>query len=177
VQSYDYANRAGVRELSWDDCADLAHRIAEELAARDIELIIGVARAGLFPATTVAMALRREFYPVRLSRRIDDEVRFDVPVWRVPVTADVAGRRVAVVDEIADTGQSLDLVKRAVLDAGARRVTTACLVSHSWSDPAPDVAATASDELIIFPWGRQVYVDGAWRLNPELEAALRHQNR
>ncbi len=102
-------------------------------------------------------------------------VRFSHPVWRTPPTVDVAGRPVAVFDEIADSGESLDVVRRATLDAGATCVVTACLVSHSWADPRPDVVALTSDELIIFPWGRRVYRDGTWGPDPELEDALRLQ--
>jgi len=176
MRSYDYARRTGVRELGWDDCAALAQRLAEDIARRDIGVIVGVARGGLFPAVEVAMGLRAEFFPVRLSRRVAGVVRFGHPVWRTPPTGDIAGRRVAVIDEIADSGESLDLVRRATLDAGATCVVTACLVSHSWADPSPDVVALTSDELIIFPWGRQIYREGTWRPDPELEDALRqHQ--
>jgi hypoxanthine phosphoribosyltransferase len=175
MRSYDYARRAGVRELSWDDCAVLAQRLAEDLGRRHIEVIIGVARGGLFPAVEVAMGLQTEFFPARLTRRVAGAVRSSHPIWRTPVTADVAGQHVAVIDEIADSGESLDQVRRAALDLGATSVVTACLVSHTWADPSPDIVALTSDELIIFPWGRQIYRDGTWRLDPELEHALRQQ--
>src|SRR3954452_18132336 len=113
MRSYDYAQRTGVRELGWDDCAALAHRLAEEVARRDVGVIVGVARGGLFPAVEVAMGLQAEFFPVRLSRRVDGVVQFSHPVWRTPVPADVEGRRVAVIDQIADSGESLDVVRRA----------------------------------------------------------------
>jgi hypoxanthine phosphoribosyltransferase len=175
MRSYDYIHRQGVRALSWDDCAALAARLAEALAPLRPDLILGVARAGLIPATTVSCALRRELYPIRLTRRVDDEVRFATPVWRVPVPDAVAGRTVAVVDEIADTGQTLALVARRALDLGAARVVTACLVAHSWAAPMPDVVALRSDELLIFPWDRRVLIDGRWQMHPELVEALAAQ--
>jgi hypoxanthine phosphoribosyltransferase len=88
---------------------------------------------------------------------------------------DVAGRRIAAIDEIADSGETLELVRQAALAADASAVTTACLVSHSWADPLPDAVALTSDELVIFPWGRQIYRDGVWRVDPELAGALAHQ--
>ncbi|MGH2600153.1 MAG: hypothetical protein ACRDJ9_12305, partial [Dehalococcoidia bacterium] len=60
MQSYDYANRQGVHPISWEEFAALSSRLAEGLAPEAIDLILGVARAGLFPATAVACALRRE---------------------------------------------------------------------------------------------------------------------
>jgi hypoxanthine phosphoribosyltransferase len=175
MQSYDYANRQGVHELSWDEFAALSARLAEALASEAIDLIIGVARAGLFPATAVACALRRELYPVRLTRRLNDEVRFTTPVWRVPVPADVAGKTVAVIDEIADTGETLAIVAEQARTLGATRVLTACLVAHTWADPAPDITALTTDAFLIFPWDRQVLLNGEWQPHPEIVAGLQAQ--
>ncbi|OGO50940.1 MAG: hypothetical protein A2148_02260 [Chloroflexi bacterium RBG_16_68_14] len=175
ARSYDYAARKGIREVSWEEFAALSAQLAEALARRKVDTVIGVARAGLFPATAVACALRCELYPVRITRRLHDEVVYDSPVWKVPVSHLVAGKVVAVVDEIADTGETLTLVTEQVRALGAKRVVTACLVSHSWAKPAPDVSALFTDEFIIFPWDRRVLIDGRWQRHPEIAAALAAQ--
>ena len=79
------------------------------------------------------------------------------------------------IDEIADTGETLALVAQRVRARGAARVVTASLVSHSWADPAPDVAALRTDALVLFPWDRQVYVEGRWQTPPELAASIATQ--
>lgn len=175
MKSYDYARREGILLVSWEDYASLAARLTEEVAARRPDLILGIARAGLFPATSLAVALRRELYPVRVTRRVNDEVVHDHPVWRVPVPDVVAGRRVVVVDEIADTGETLRVVAEDVRRLGAAAVVTVALAAHSWADPAPDVTALLSDALVVWPWDRNVLVDGRWEENPELTEALRAQ--
>jgi len=175
VKSYDYGRRRGVIELSWADAATLAQRLAESLAAADVDLVIGIARGGLIPATAVACALRRELYPVRLTRRVNDNVRYRTPVWRVDVPQAVAGCAVAIVDDIADSGETLALVAERVRQRGATRLVTTCLVSHSWPEPPPDLTALRSDALVVFPWDRHVLIDGVWRLHPELAAAMRLQ--
>ena len=96
--------------------------------------------------------LRKELYPVRITRRVDDRVTFEHPVWRVDVAPDVAGRSVAVVDEMADTGETLSLVAARVREYGAARVVTAALASHSWAEPKPDVTGFVTDALVVFPW-------------------------
>ena len=172
MQSYDYANREGVHELSWDDVATLAARLAELLAPQQIETVVGLARAGLFPATAVAISLRKELYPARISRRFNDEVRYATPQWRVPISEDVEGRVVAIVDEIADTGETLRIATAEAYARGASRVVTATLVAHTWANPMPDHSAMVNDALVLFPWDRQVLIDGEWMPNPEIEAAL-----
>ncbi len=172
MQSYDYTKRSGVDEISWERFGQLAARLAEQIAALQIDAVVGIARAGLFPATAVACALRRDLYPVRVSRRVQDVVTFERPQWIVDVPAAVAGKRVAVVDEMADTGETLALVAQRAREVGASHVVSASLVAHSWASPAPDVVALTSDALIVFPWDRQVFVDGRWQAHPELAGAL-----
>ncbi|MGB8645365.1 MAG: phosphoribosyltransferase [Anaerolineae bacterium] len=176
MQSYDYAHRQGVEEISWAAFGELAAVLAERLAAAGIDTVVGIARAGLFPATAVACMLQCELYPVRITRRVNDQVTFQHPIWKVDVTPEVAGRKVAVVDEISDSGETLRLVAERVQERGAARVVTACLISHSWAAPAPAVTARITDALVVFPWDKRVYREGQWRIHPELEAALRLQS-
>jgi hypoxanthine phosphoribosyltransferase len=175
MQSYDYAHRQEVEAISWERFAELARLLAEDLAKAKVEVVVGIARAGLFPATAVACSLRCEFYPVRVTRRVADQVTFDRPEWKVDVSPEVAGQRVAVIDEIADSGETLALVAGRARELGAAGVVTACLVSHSWAEPMPDVVALVTDALVLFPWDRRVYVDGRWQLHPELAEALEMQ--
>src|SRR5579883_1449297 len=170
MKSYDYAHRQGVRSISWEDFARLSAMLVEQLEQAGVEVIVGIARAGLIPATTVACNLRREMYPVRVTRRVNDEVRYASPVWKVPVSPEVAGKVVAVVDEIADTGETLALVQDSVQACGASRVITACLVRHSWANPIPTISALVTDEFVIFPWDQQVLMDGRWQPHPEIVA-------
>jgi len=176
MKSYEYANRKGIEKISWERFGALSRKLTESLGDKKIDIVIGIARAGLFPATAVACALRRELYPVRVTRRVNDVVQYESPIWRVDVPSTVAGQRVAVIDEIADTGETLTLVASRALERGARRVWTLSLVAHSWVDPQPDFTALVSDALVIFPWDKQVYKKGVWQTHPELEAAIKLQN-
>jgi hypoxanthine phosphoribosyltransferase len=176
-RSYDYATRTGVRELSWEEFAAMCELLAETLAGRRVDTIVGIARAGLFPATAVACALRCELVPVRVSRRVGDEVRYESPMWRVPLAPLVEAKVVAIVDEIADTGETLALVAAEARELRARRVVTASLVSHSWAQPPPDTCVLTTDEFVVFPWDRRVLVDGRWQRHPEVIAAQEAQGK
>jgi hypoxanthine phosphoribosyltransferase len=175
MRSYDYSNRYGVDAITWDRFEEASRRLAESLELLHLDAVVGVARGGLFPATAVACALRCELFPIRLSRREGHEVRYRHPVWRVPVSDLVAGKRVAVIDDVADTGETLEEVRREVSGRGASSVVTAALVSHSWAKPAPDYSGLRSDALVLLPWDREVLSGGSWISHPELEEALRLQ--
>lgn len=176
MRSYDYAKRKGVKEISWERFAQLTKTLTERLAEAKIEMIVGIARAGLFPATAVACALRCELYPVRVTRRINDLVNFEHPVWKVDVAPEVKGKAIAVVDEIADTGETLALVAERARELGATRVITASLISHSWAKPVPEIVALVTDAFVIFPWDKSVYQNGKWQSHPELTEVLNRQH-
>lgn len=172
MKSYDYAHRDGVEEIDWQWFESLARKLAQELAGAGVEMVVGIARAGLVPAATVACALRCDLFPVRVTRRDNDKVVRASPAWKVDVSPEVSGMVLAVIDEIADTGETLAMVAGRARELGAARVVTASLVAHSWAEPLPDYVALMTDALVIFPWDKQVFIDGVWRLHPELEEAL-----
>jgi hypoxanthine phosphoribosyltransferase len=177
MKSYDYSHRFGVRHITWDDFAYLTRYLAELLDPFQPHVILGIARAGLFPATAVACNLRRELFPIRLTRRLNDQVVYEQPVWKVPVPHEVTGRVIAVIDEIADTGETLAMVADRARALGAVQVVTATLVSHSWAKPAPQISSLVSDEFIIFPWNQQVLDGGKWITHPEITAGIEAQSR
>ena len=175
MQSYDYARREGVEEIGWERFAQLSRALAEKLASRRIDAVVGIARACLFPATAVACALRCDLHPVRVTRRVNDQVVALHPEWKVGVPPEVRDKVVAVVDDIADTGETLAMVAARVRECGAAQVVAASLVSHSWANPMPEVVGVTTDALVIFPWDKQVFSDRSWHLHPELVAALKLQ--
>jgi hypoxanthine phosphoribosyltransferase len=173
MKSYDYENRQGLEEIGWERFYQLTSQVVESLADARVEAVVGIARAGLIPAATVACALRLMLYPVGVSRRINDKVVYKQPLWIADVISEVKGKIVAVVDEISDTGETLALVANRVRERGANQVITASLVSHSWADPQPDVVGLVTDALVIFPWDRQVYQEGKWQSHPEYDEAVK----
>lgn len=178
MKSYDYANRQGVENISWERFSELIRKLTEQLAHEKVDVVIGVARGGLIPATAVAAALRCEMFPIRLTRRMHDRVVHSTPVVLLDVAIQVANRKCAVViDDIADTGQTLTRGVQLVSRRGVPRVLTATLAAHSWSNPRPDFSALDTDALVIFPWDEKVYVDGEWRIHPEIENALLMQQK
>ncbi len=172
ISPYDYERRIGFHEASWDDFDRLTAKLTEALADAGVEAVVGIGRGGLFPASQIAGALRRELYPVRVSRRVDDRVVRETPEWVVPVVDRVAGRTVAVVDDVADSGETLALVRERVEGLGAARVVTAALFAHSWSEPRPDVVGMDTDAFVVLPWDRTIFTEGEWRRHPGVESGL-----
>jgi hypoxanthine phosphoribosyltransferase len=77
--SYDYSTRQDIQPISWNDFHGLCKAIAAGVAPWQPEMILAVGRGGFYPGTLVAHILRVEVFPVRLSRRVQDEVVHKTP--------------------------------------------------------------------------------------------------
>jgi hypoxanthine phosphoribosyltransferase len=172
---YDYSTRLGLRPISWDDFHGLTKALAAAVAPWRPEIVLPVLRGGAYPGALLAHILQVEVYPVRLTRRVDDVVVRDSPVWLVEPAAAVAGRRVLVVDEMCSTGETITLVRERVLALGAAGARTATLYAHTWGASVPDYIGLITDELVLNPWDREIYRDGAFHFHPEYVAALARQ--
>ena len=77
------------------------------------------------------------------------------PVITQPVSVSVEGKKVLVVDDVADTGESLRLVRSHLEEQGATEVKTATIYYKPWSVIIPDYYEKETRSWIIFPWERK----------------------
>ena len=173
--AYDYSTRSGMRPISWDDFHGLVKALAVAVAPWGPEVVLPVLRGGAYAGALLAHMLQIEVYPVRLSRRRDDVVVRQTPLWLVEPPAAVAGRRVLIVDEMCSSGQTVRMVKQRALELGAAETRTASLYAHTWGADAVDYTGLITDELVMNPWDREVYRDGVFALHPEYAEALAQQ--
>jgi hypothetical protein len=64
----------------------------------------------------------------------------------------IADKKVLVVDEVADTGKSLKLVKEHIIEKGATEVKIATVYYKPWSIVKPDYYERETSKWIVFPW-------------------------
>ncbi|MDH5460269.1 MAG: phosphoribosyltransferase family protein, partial [Candidatus Bathyarchaeota archaeon] len=74
------------------------------------------------------------------------------PTLTQPVSVAVAGKKVLIVDEVADTGKSLKLVKEHVIKEGAAEVKVATVYYKPWSIIMPDYYEKETSRWVVFPW-------------------------
>lgn len=142
--------------LTWEGFGDAGRELAHVVAAGDYEpeIIIAVARGGLLPAGHLAYALG-----LKLADAVNVEFYTDVhetlpePVLLAPMLdhESIRGKRLLVVDDVADSGRTLALVVQLLRDQGAQ-VRSAVLYAKSASVVEPDYVWKRTDEWIVFPW-------------------------
>lgn len=161
----------GVFEVEWPLFGELSRALALKVARDyDPEVVIGVATAGAIPGAVVAAILDREFHSILVSRRYRAESVREMPAVLSAAPLAVRDRRVLLVDETCDSGDTLRLAVAAVVNAGAAEVRTA--VSFRNGPYEPDYHALATESDVVLPWDREVLHDGQLVPNPLYAAAL-----
>jgi hypoxanthine phosphoribosyltransferase len=172
---YSYEKRKGILPISWEDYFALCKGLAVAISAYDPEIILGIARGGLYAATLLSHMLQAEFYVVRITRRLKDQVVYDAPVWLVKPPEVVRDKRVLIVDEICSAGITLGMVKEEVEKLRAREIRSAVLYAHEQGKAIPDYIGIISDALILNPWDREIIQEGKFVFHPEYGHALAQQ--
>ncbi len=161
----------GVFEVEWPLFGELSRALALKVVrSYDPELIVGIATAGVVPGAVIAAILDREFHSIVVSRRYQTEEVRETPAIFGAVPAGVRGRRVLLVDETCDSGETMRLALSAVVNAGAAEVRTA--VAFRTGGYEPDYHALATESTIVLPWDREVIIDGELAPNPAYAEAL-----
>ena len=141
----------GLRELVAEQLDAACRALAQEIVRSfEPEIVVGLVKGGAYAGEELATVLGCKFVPVRLHARSRDH-GYRSPTAESQMPAEVAGKRVLVVDDIPGTGETLDAAVVAAQKAGAVAVRTATLIARS-SGYQPDFSAIQTDDLVVFPW-------------------------
>ncbi len=165
----------GVHPISWEEFHGICKALAVAVSAFQPDIILPIGRGGYYPGTLLSHMLQVEIYPVRVSRRVRDIVRYDSPKWVIEPPAEIAGRRVLIVDEIADSGETILMVKEKVISRGASQARSAVLYAHTRAIAVPDYIGLITDALVLNPWDREILRDGVFHYHPEYLQSLSDQ--
>jgi len=162
----------GVFEVEWPLFGELSRGLALKVArSYDPEVVVGIATAGVIPGAVIAAILGREFHSMVVSRRFGADSVRETPAVLSAAPPTIRGKRVLVVDETCDTGDTIRLAVAAMVNAGASEVRTA--VAFETGSFTPDFHALATESTIILPWDREVLIDGELLPNPLYAEALK----
>jgi hypoxanthine phosphoribosyltransferase len=166
------ANRShkDVLEIDWTLFGELCRALALRISGSfEPELVLGIAKAGVIPGAVVAAILQLDFASMAVTR-IGAAAR---PTLVTEPPPSVTGRRVLLVDETCDTGDTLKLAVSAVKKFAPAELRTA--VSLRTGVYEPDYCAMATEAFIILPWDREIVVDGELVVRPDYADKLREQ--
>ncbi len=143
---------------SWEQIYDLLLNLAKKVLKANFmpDLIVGVSRGGWPPARIMSDLLEKpELASVKAEFYLGVDETKSEPIITQPVSASVEGKRVLVVDDVADTGESLRLIKSHLKEQGAKEVKLATIYYKPWSILTPDWYLKETRAWVVFPWERK----------------------
>ena len=111
------------------------------------DIIVGIARGGVIPATLLAKILKvKDMFVLKLQRVNERRIS-------AFMLDDISGKRILLVEDMIETGRGLKTGKEFLEEKGAA-VKTACLYTMPISEITPDYFLKQIDQVADFPWNR-----------------------
>jgi len=144
--------------VSWAEVEALCREAAAKLDGTQFDAVLGVARGGLVPTALIAQELDiRNVLVAAVAGYLGDRREPDLLFLEFPAAAAVRGRRILVVDDIWDTGRTVQAVRERLTREGAE-VTVVVLhykpARSAFRDLQPDYWCRETDAWILYPWER-----------------------
>jgi len=138
---------------SWDELYTLLTELAKSIRTEyRPEIIIGMARGGFIPARIISDLLDvPTIGTIGVAFYEDIGKRMKKPTITQALNIEVKSKRVLVMDDIVDTGESLAIVV-AEIKGRAKEVRTAVIYRKPWARFIPDFSVRETDAWVVFPW-------------------------
>jgi hypothetical protein len=139
--------------LNWEATVAYCGQLAAMLGSYRPEVIVGISRGGLVPARIISDIigvnsmgiLGISFY--KAMGKTDGS-----PIITQDLTMDLKGKRVLVVDDIADTGRSLLAAKDYIARKGVKEMKVATIHYKPHSILKPDYFIAETTAWVVYPW-------------------------
>ncbi|HCC84507.1 MAG TPA: hypothetical protein DEP87_02395 [Candidatus Pacebacteria bacterium] len=140
---------------SWADLHQLAFILASQIQAKNLQFdrLITLAKGGWPMACALTDLLQlKSVASVGVKFYAGVNQKLSQPEMYQPLPISIAGERVLLFDDVADSGGSLEFVTNYLRTEGAAQITTATLLTKPHSKIQPDFTAAVTSAWIVFPW-------------------------
>ncbi|MCP8305312.1 MAG: phosphoribosyltransferase [archaeon] len=116
------------------------------------DILIGISRGGLIPVAVLSdkLGVESEIVGVEYYHGVKETKERPEITQKIPY--DLKGKRVLIVDDVADMGHSLQLVKDYIRKKGAKEVRVCTIHYKPWSVVKPEYFLEETEAWIIYPW-------------------------
>jgi hypoxanthine phosphoribosyltransferase len=145
--------------LTWEAFGKAARELAQAVVDSGYrpDLIMSITRGGLLPAGAISYAMGiKNLHIINVEFYTGVDTRLPMPVLLPPVPSaiDLSGQRVLIIDDVADTGETLRMVRDFCAEHVAE-TRTAVLYEKPQSVVTCDYVWRRSSDWISFPWSSE----------------------
>ncbi|OHC66633.1 MAG: hypothetical protein A3H93_18450 [Rhodocyclales bacterium RIFCSPLOWO2_02_FULL_63_24] len=143
--------------VSWNAVHDLGRSLARKVRASGYrpEIIVAIGRGGYVPGRILSDFLDQMDLTSFKIEHYRNTLKMKCARVRYPLAADVAGRRVLLVDDVADSGETFAVALEHLNSRGGPREVRSAVLHYKTSSPyIPDYYAkkVVKWRWIIYPW-------------------------
>jgi len=142
---------------TWDEIEKATLNIAEQAIDSGFipDVIVAIPTGGVVPSKLLKDVMnvdRIRYIEIKLYKNVGQK---DVkPVVKSVCLDDVEGKDVLVVDDVADSGETLETVSNVISMFSPKSVKYATVYVKPWARKYPDFYYKLVDKWIIFPWDK-----------------------
>jgi uncharacterized protein len=117
------------------------------------DIIVGILRGGIVPARILSDLLEtRDLTTIQIEYYNGINQTKDEPSLKQCLNLQLAGKTVLLIDDISDSGNSLQLAKIHLKQNGAKEIKIATLYVKPTSISKPNYFEKQTSNWIVFPW-------------------------
>jgi uncharacterized protein len=146
--------------FSWKDTEKSIGSISEKIFSSGFkpDVLVAISRGGLIPARLLSDCLNVPLlYTVRISFYTSVGIRKEEPEITQPLSVDVTGKAVLIVDDVSDSGKSLVLADKYVRSLHPAQAKTATLHFKPGSIFKPDFFDSTTEAWVVYPWEKDEF--------------------
>jgi hypoxanthine phosphoribosyltransferase len=142
--------------MNWEATISHCEELAEKIKDFRPQMIVGLSRGGLVPARIMSDLLDvRDVGVLGVTFYKAMGKPADFPRITQELTMDLSGKRILIVDDVADTGRSLMVAKDYLQRKGAKEIRIATIHYKPNSIFKPDYFVASTTAWIVYPWERR----------------------
>jgi hypoxanthine phosphoribosyltransferase len=140
---------------TWNQIHNMINNLSEKILLDKFtpDIIISITRGGWIPARVLSDLLEiNNLATIRIEFYLDVGKTRKKPILTHRIQIPITGKKILLVDDIADSGESLLLAKNYIQKKQVSELRVATIYKKPQSKTQPDYYEKTTRKWIIFPW-------------------------
>jgi uncharacterized protein len=153
---------------SWQEIGESTFNLGKSVirSGEKFDRVVALARGGVSIAQSLSDLIGVKKISSVQSEMYTGVYTVKAPIIVQPLAANIKGENILLIDDLADTGETLLFAKEYLAAHGPLEVKTATLAAKPWTKITPDFYELSSEAWMVFPWEMRETIttlEGIWK--------------